>query len=391
MSLRKLLLSAAVTALVGSAAVAQAQEPIRIGFLASLSGPFGILGAEQKRGLQIALDHLDGKLGGKPFQIFEVDDKSSAPEGAEVANKLVERDHVQIVTGLTASNIMLAVIDPLIKANAFVIGANAGPSQLAGEKCNQNLFNVAFANEQWGTGLAEYLNKSGVKKMMFLGMDYPAGWDHTKAVVKNFKGESLGEIYTPISQLDFSSVLTQVRAAKPDAVYVFYVGAAAVPFVKQWKQSGLDQTVKLYSLGAIADSMLLPAEGDAALGITTVYSWNAEMKTQGNERFVKDFRTKFGRAPTQFAMFQYDAIMLIDAAVKESGGPVNPDKFRAALKRADFKSLRGNFKFNNNNFPIQDVILQRVEAGSDGKPIDKFVEVIKTNVEDPHHAACPLK
>jgi branched-chain amino acid transport system substrate-binding protein len=370
---------------------APAQEPIRLGFLASLSGVFGVLGAEQKRGLDLALAHLGGSVGGVPVKLIEFDDKSSPPEAAEGANRLIERDRVQIVTGLTASNMMLAAVDPLLKANVFVIGANAGPAQLAGEKCHQNLFNVSFANEQWGTGLADYLNRAGVKSMMFLGMDYPAGWDHTKSVLKNFKGQVLGEIYTPLTQLDFSGVLTQVRAAKPEAIYAFYVGGAAVPFVKQWNQSGLDKTVKLYSMGAIADAMLLPAMGDAALGIVTAYSWNAELKTPGNARFVADFRAKHGRNPTQFAMFQYDAIMLVDAAVKESSGLSDPKKFRASLKRANFNSLRGNFNFNNNNFPIQDIILQRVEKGSDGKLYEKFLEVVKKDVADPHHTACPLK
>jgi branched-chain amino acid transport system substrate-binding protein len=185
-------------------------------------------------------------------------------------------------------------------------------------------------------------------------------------------------------------VFTQIRSAKPDAIYAFYVGGAAVPFMKQWKQSGLDKTVKLYSMGAIADSMLLPAIGEAAVGVETVYSWNPEMKTPGNERFVTDFRKKYNRNPTQFAMFQYDAILLLDAALKEAG-PENPDKFRAALKKADFKSLRGNFKFNNNNFPIQDIILQRVEKTDDGKYDVKFLDIIKKDVEDPHHGACPLK
>lgn len=371
-------------------AIVLAQESVRLGFLSSMSGTFGVLGAEQKRGMDIALEHLGNKLGGRPVKLIEVDDKSSPVEAADAANKLIEREKIQVVTGLVVSNSMLAAIDPLLKNNVFVVGANAGPSQLAGEKCHQNLFVVAFANEQWGTGLADYLNRSGVKKMMFLGMDYQAGWDHAKSVAKNFKGENLGEIYTPLTQMDFSSVFTQVRAAKPDAIYAFYVGGAAVPFMKQWKQSGLDKTVKLYSMGAIADSMLLPAIGDAALGLETAYSWNPEMKTPGNERFVADFRKKHNRNPTQFAMFQYDAIMLLDAAVKEAG-PENPDAFRAALKKADFKSLRGNFKFNNNNFPIQDIILQRVEKMGDGKLDLKFLEVIKKDVQDPHHGSCPLK
>lgn len=383
-------LFAALAMAVLSVEAAPAQEPVRLGFLSSMSGTFGVLGVEQKRGLDLALEHLGNKLGGRPVKLIEVDDKSSPVEAAAAANQLVEREKIQVVTGLVASNSMLAAIDPLLKNNAFVIGANAGPSQLAGEKCHQNLFVVAFANEQWGTGLADHLNKVGVKKMMFLGMDYQAGWDHTKSVLKNFKGEVLGEIYTPLTQLDFSSVLTQVRAAKPDAVYAFYVGRAAVPFVKQWKQSGLGQTVKLYSMGAIADAMLLPAMGDAAAGIETAYSWNPEMKTPGNERFVADFRKEHGRNPTQFAMFQYDAIMLLDAAIKEAK-PEDADQFRAALKKANFKSLRGNFKFNNNHFPIQDIILQRVEKSEDGKFYVKFLDVIKEDVQDPHHAACPLK
>lgn len=369
---------------------ARAQETIKIGFLTTLSGPLGILGQEQKRGLEIALDHLKGTIGDRKAEIVEIDDKLSPADAAQGAARLVERDKVDIVTGLAASNTMLAAVEPLLKAGIFVIGANAGPSQLAGAKCHPNMFIVSFANEQWSLGLADHLNAQKIGKMMFVGMDYQAGWDHTKTVMNAYKGEKLGEIYTPIRQIEFASLITQIRAAKPDALYAFYVGGNAVAFLKQWDQSGIGREVKLYSMGAIADVLLFPAAGDAALGVTTAYSWNAEIDNPQNQRFVQDFRAKFGRNPSQFAAFQYDAVMLLDSAARSAGGLADKDRLRSALRKADFKSLRGKFKFNNNHFPIQDVILQRVEKGSDGKPFEKYVGVAKADVSDMSHQDCKM-
>lgn len=370
---------------------AWAQAPIKLGFLTTLSGPLGVLGQEQKRGLEIALQHLDGKIGGRTVELIEQDDKLNTAEAAQAAAKLIERDKVDVVTGLAVSNTMLAAIEPLLKAGIFVIGANAGPSELAGAKCDKNLFVVSFANEQWSLGLADHLNQQKIGKMMFIGMDYQAGWDHTKTLIKAFKGEKVGEIYTPIRQMDFAALITQIRAAQPDAVYAFYVGGNAIAFMKQWAQSGIGKDIKLYSMGAISDILLFKAQGDASIGVTTAYNWNAELDNQQNKRFVADFHAKFGRNPSQFAAFQYDAVMLLGAAVKAAGGIENKDRLRDALRKADFKSVRGNFRFNNNHFPIEDVILQRVEKGADGTPYEKYLGVAKADVADLSHQDCPMK
>jgi branched-chain amino acid transport system substrate-binding protein len=370
---------------------AQAQEPLKLGMLTTLSGPLGVLGQEQKRGLDLALAHLDGAIAGRKVVVVEVDDKLSPAEAAQGAARMIEREKVDVVTGLAASNTMLAAVEPLLKANILVIGANAGPSQLAGAKCDPNMFVVSFANEQWSIGLADYLNSQRIGKMMFVGMDYQAGWDHTKTVMNNFKGEKLGgEIYTPVRQMDFAALITQIRAAKPDAIYAFYVGGNAIAFLKQWDQSGIGSEVKLYSMGAIADVLLFPAIGDAAVGVTTAYSWNAQIDNPQNKRFVADFNAKYGRNPSQFAAFQYDAIMLLDAASRQAGGFADKSKLRAALRHADFKSVRGNFKFNSNQFPIQDVILQRVEKGADGKPYEKYLGVTKSAVGDLSSQECKM-
>src|SRR5690606_22664525 len=222
--------------------------------------------------------------------------------------------------------------------------------------CNKNWFSTGFHNDQWDMAMGQYMTRKGLKRVYFMGMDYQAGWDHVKAAIREFKGEKAGEVYTPIAQLDFSAELTQLRAAKPDAVFVFYVGPLAVAFLKQYTQAGLNKTVPLYAMGAISDPLLYEAQGDAALGLVTSAAWNTELDNAANKKFVAAFKKKFGRDPTGYAARQYDAVMLIDAAIRQIGGKVSDkDALRAAIRKADFESVRGDFRFNTNQYPILNV------------------------------------
>ena len=368
---------------------AVAQEPIRLGFLTTLSGPQGVIGQEQKRGLELAVEHLGGKIGDRPLQVIEADDKFNAGEAVQQATKLVERDRVRLITGLAASNTLMAIAKPMLARGVMLLSANAGPSPLAGAGCNPNLFATAFQNDQWSTGIAAYLNERGYKRVYFIGMDYQAGWDHTKAVIRNFKGEVVKEAYTPIEQLDFSAELSQLRAAKPDAVYAFYVGGAAVAFVKQYAQAGL-KGIPLVAPTAMSDPTLFLAQGDAALGIRTASHWSEHLDNPANVRFVETYRAKFGRPPTSYAASQYDTIILLDSAVRAANGTIDPVKLREPMRQARFETVRDTFRFNTNQFPIQTIYMEEIVKDADGGIATKLIGPVAKNAGDPYAKDCKL-
>ncbi|MGE5146957.1 MAG: ABC transporter substrate-binding protein [Candidatus Eiseniibacteriota bacterium] len=378
--------------IVGVIPFAQASaEELRLGFISILSGQLALLGQEQKRGFDLALEALGGKVGGIDTKVFVADNKGNPGDAVQEATKLIDRDKIDVVTGLAASHTTMAALKPLLAANVIALGANAGPSPLAGKGCNKNWFSTGFHNDQWDMAAGQYMTQKGLKRVYFMGMDYQAGWDHVKAAIREFKGEKVAEVYTPIAQMDFSAELTQLRAAKPDAVFVFYVGPNAVAFLKQYTQAGLAKTIPLYSMGAIADPLLYKAEGDAALGLVTTEAWNTELDNAANKKFVADFNKKFGRDPTGYAARQYDAVMLLDAAIRQIKGKVSDkDALRSALRKADFHSVRGDFRFNSNQYPILNVYVQEVSKRPDGTMYQKLTGTVIKDIKDPDYVNCKM-
>jgi branched-chain amino acid transport system substrate-binding protein len=386
-----------VAALAGVAAVAvgmpaQAADQIKLGFEVALSGPLAIVGAEMKRGLDLALELHHNKLGGVPVKVYVVDDQANPSEATREAAKLIDEDHIDIITGLMTSNTDIAVEKTYLDAGVIVVGALAGPQQFAGKECNANAFHISFENEDWDDAEAEYMNKVGVKSVYFMGADYQAGWEKIAGAMRFYKGKAIGPVYTPLNQLDFSAELTQLGAANPQAVFVFYPGGLGIAFLKQFAQAGLQGKITIYSEDSLANEFTFKAEGDAALGLIQSGSWSAELDNPANKKFVAAFKQKYGRRPVNFAALQYDAINLIDSAVTAVHGHIE-DKaaFRAALRKADFDSVRGPFKFNNNQFPIVNIYFSKVVKDPDGsmraalfgKPIEAW--------QDLYHQQCPLK
>ena len=377
-----------VAASVALSGAALAQEPFRIGFLSTMSGVSGVLGQDQRRGFDLALEQLGGKIGGLPVQVVEADDKFSAADGVQQMSRLIDREKIQVITGLVASNVLMAVAKPALAKGALLISANAGPSPLAGAGCNPNLFVMSFQNDQWSTGIGKYLSNNGYKRVYFMGMNFQAGWDHTKAAIRNFSGEKVAEVYTPVDQLDFSAELSQVRAAKPDAVYAFYVGGQAIAFVKQFAQAKLG--IPLFGGTGLSDPTLFEGQGDAAVGLTLGTHWSAALDNPVNKKFVDGFVKAHGRLPSETAANGYDDVLMLDAAVKESGGKTTPDALREALRKVKYQSIRGDWRFNTNQFPIQNIYMEQVERKPDGKLGLKFLGIGAKDVQDPYVGECKM-
>ena len=392
LNLRPALAFAALLALAAQhQAHAQEKRALRLGFMSSMSGPIGALGVEQKRGLDLAISDLGGKIGGLPVELFTADDGFDAAGAVQAASKLLDKDKVDMITGVIASPAFIGASKPVGQSGKFFISANAGPSTFAGKDCNPNFFFTAWQNDQVDEAVGLYLNEKGFKRVFFLGFDNQAGYDHINGAKRTFKGENVGEAYTGLSQVDFSSEIARVRAAKPDALFVFYVGAPAVSFVKQFAQSGLKSEVPVYSF-AVSDALSLKAQGSAALGIKVAGPYFPFLDNPQNKKFIADFRAKYGRDPSFYAADQYDAVMLIDSAIKAVNGNLDDqDGIRTALRKADFKALRGSFKFNINHFPIQDYYIAEVAKGADGEMEFAKIGLAAKDSKDSYYQDCKMK
>jgi branched-chain amino acid transport system substrate-binding protein len=375
-----------------AASSAFAQAPIKIGFISSMSGPEGVIGRDLKDAFDLAIKTGGGKMGGRPVEIVYGDDQVKPDVGRQVVDKMLDSDKVQIVTGINFSNVLLAVVKPVLDAGAFYVSVNAGPSNLAGKQCNPHLFSVGFQNDNNFEGLGKYLKDKGVKKVYFLAPNYPAGKDMLTGFKRYFQGQMEAEIFTAMGQLDYSAEIAQLRAAKPEAVVMFYPGGMGINFVKQYAQAGLMSQIPLYTGPGTVDQTTLPAIGDAALGMYTGAMWSEFLDNPASKKFYADFEAAYNRIPSQYAAQAYDTARVIQAAVDSIGGKIE-DKaaFQKALETAKFDSVRGNFKFNTNHFPIQDYYLVQVEKDSKGRLVSALKEKIMSNLADAYAGDCSMK
>lgn len=386
----KLALTLGTGALALSIATAQAQEPLKIGVVSVLSGPQAALGQQIRDGFQLAVDQNGGKLGGVPVQITVIDDELKPDVAVGKVRSFVEGGKVDFVVGPVFSNILGAIAKPVLDSGAFLISPNAGPSTLAGKGCHQNLFVTSYQNDQVHEVLGKYAQDKGFKKAYIIAPNYQAGKDSLAGFKRYFKGEIVDEVYAPLTSLDFSAELAKIASAKPDVVFAFLPGGLGVNFVKQWSQAGLQGKIPFLSAFTV-DESTLPAQQDAAVGLFGGMTWAPNTDNPQNKKFVADYEAAYKIVPGSYAMQAYDAAMLIDSAVKAAGGAGDKDKLRAAIKKADFKSLRGNFKFNTNGYPIQDFYLVKVAKRPDGKFQTEIAEKVFTDYADPHAKDCALK
>ena len=369
-----------------------AQAKLKIGFISAQSGPLNVLGLEQKRGFEIAMDHLGGKFGQTPIEVVMADSKGNPSATVQEISRLIDKEKVDLIVGLSASNELVAGVKPIVDAKIFFVGMNGGVAVNAGEQCNPYYFNASFQNAQLTTGMGAFMTKQGVKKLYLIGADFEAGYEHTDAAKTGFKGEIVAQQFTPLTQLDFAADIAKIRASGADGVFAFYPGGLGIAFMRQWAQAGLSGKIPVFSNIALTEPTAFQAQGKSVLGTYVSAVYFAGIDNPVNKRFVQDFKTKFGRDPASYAGLAYDAMMLVDSAVKEVKGNVKDQTaFRAALKKANFQSVRGSFAFSSNNHPIQNTYLTVVDERSDGSLFLKATSVIAEKAADSFVSKCPLK
>ena len=372
--------------------VAMAADTVKIGFVGTFSGPAAAIGNDMRDGFNLGLEHLARQMAGKPVELLYEDDTQKPEIGKQKTDKLIESDRVNFLTGYGFSNVLLASLLPAVNSQTFIISANAGPSQIAGEQCSPYFFSVSWQGDQAAQATGEYLNQKGIKTLFLIDPNYAAGKDVAAGVKANFKGQVVGEEYTAWpGQLDFSAELTKARAAKPDAIFAFYPGAAGAQFLTQYAQSGLKGQIPLYTAFMI-DALSLPKIGDLALGIATAGHWAIDLPNAANEKFVSGFRAAYKRDPSFYAAQGYDAANFINSAVTGvKGNLADKEGLRGAMEKADYASVRGSYRYGNNHFPIQNFYLQETVKKADGSFEIKTVTTILKDHQDRYHDKCPMK
>jgi branched-chain amino acid transport system substrate-binding protein len=386
----QLLAAAAISALAAGPVMAQ-NKPIKIGFVSTFSGPTAVIGNDMRNSFELALEHLGRKMGGAPVEVIYEDDQQKPEVGVQKTQKLIESDKVDFIAGYIWSNVLLASLRPAVDSKTFLISANAGPSQLAGELCSPYVFSTSWQNDQTPEAMGLYMNQKGVKSAFLIGPNYAAGKDMLAGLKTTFKGQILGEEYTKWpDQLDFSAELSKARAAKPDAVFVFYPGAAGVQFLNQYTQMGLKGQIPLYTAFTI-DETTLPRQKDLAVGVPGAQEWVNDLPNEQNKKFVADYKAKHKTGPSFYGAQSYDAANLINSAVVAVKGDTSKkDDMRKEMEKANFKSVRGSFKYGPNHIPIQSFYLQDVVKQGD-EFVLKTVATIVENSQDRFHGKCQMK
>lgn len=367
-----------------------AAEPVKIGMVTTLSTKAGYLGEDIRDGFQLAIDQEAGKLGGVAVDLMVEDDGRKPEKGKQIAERFIKKDKVQILTGIVFSNVAMAVVPKVVRQDVVYLSTNAAPSKLAGKGCNSNYFSVSYQNDNLDEVVGKYVSEAGTKSVYLLAPNYPAGKDHLAGFKRFYNGNIVGEVYTKLGQSDYAAEIATLRAAKPEAVFFFLPGGMGINFLKQYSQAGLSKDIPVYGPAFSFDERILKAVGPAALGVKNGSQWTHDLDNPANKQFVQAYQKAYGRMPTLYASQGYDTARLIGSALKAvSGDLTNLEAFKAAVKNADFESVRGNFSFGTNQHPVQDLYIREV-ISKDGGFTNKTVQKVFSNHVDAYASECKM-
>jgi branched-chain amino acid transport system substrate-binding protein len=386
-----LLGSAAGAAVIASPHVARAQAPLRIGFITTLSGPGGYLGQDIRDAFQLAIDQGNGRLGGIPTQIVVEDDALRPGQGKSIAERMLKTDGIRLFSGIVFSNVLGAAAPDILDGGGIYVSPNAGPSNFAGRECHRNYFVCSWQNDSLHESAGRSASELGYTRAFILSPNYQAGQDALAGFKRFFRGTIVGEQFTRLDQTDFAAEMAAIRNANPDVVFQFHPGGLGIAFLRQYQQAGLLGRIPMVVASPSLDHTTLNAVGDAALGINVTAQWNIDFPNPESQAFVAAFRAKHNRTPTYYASQGFDTASAIAAALQETNGNVtNTENFRTAMLKANFKAVRGNFRFGPNQHPIQDWWAIRCERNAAGQLELKTQRKILENHGDSYAAQCRL-
>ena len=371
---------------------AHAADKVKVGFVGTLSGPNAAIGVDIRDAFNLAIKLNGGKLGGLPAEVLVNDDQLKPENAKQIVERYLRLEKVDFITGPVFSNIVVAIAPDVLAAKTFFIAPNAGPAIYSGAQCNPFFFVSSWPSEAYSEAAGQYVTSKGIKNVLFLAPNYVGGHDAANGFKRYYKGKLVDEMYTKLGQLDYAAELSQIRAAKPQALYVFLPGGMGVNFIKQFGAAGLSKDIQLIVPLWGSDQDIIRAVGDPMLGLFSIGHWSLDMDNAANKKFVAEFQKAYNRLPTGYASTGYDTALLIDSAVRKVKGRIeDKEALRAALKAADFKSVRGDFKFGRNQFPVQDYYLQLVGKDASGRLVHKTIGTVLNDRADAYGQDCKMK
>lgn len=375
--MKRLIATMAATTMLAGPAFAE----MKVGMITTLSGGGAGLGIDVRDGFLLAV-----KQAGADIEVVIEDDQQKPDVAVQLADEMIQSEQVDVLTGIIFSNIAMAVVPAAVAQGKFYLSPNAGPSALAGANCDPNYFNVAWQNDNLHEAAGAYANTAGYKNSFILAPNYPAGTDALTGYKRFFEGELAGEVYTQLGQTDYAGEIAQIRASGADSVYFFLPGGMGIAFLKQYDQSGVD--IPLIGPGFSFDQDILPAVGEAALGVRNTAQWSPDLENETNRAFVESFQAEYGRLPSLYASQGFDTANLLISAMGKAD-VADADAFRAALEEADFASTRGDFAFGPNHHPIQDIYVREV-VDVDGVLTNRIVGTALEDHADAYAAECTM-
>ncbi|NAW34101.1 ABC transporter substrate-binding protein [Halomonas alimentaria] len=368
--------------LAGGLATAHAEE-VKIGMITTLSGGGSHLGIDVRDAFLLAIE----QSGRDDIEVLVQDDARKPDLARNLANEFMQRDDVDIMTGIIWSNLAMAVVPSVVRQGTFYLSPNAGPSDLAGRMCHENYFNVAYQNDNLHGAMGAWMREQGYENPIIMAPNYPAGTDALAGFKHLYEGEVAGELYTQMGQTDYAAEIAQIRASDADSLFFFLPGGMGISFMKQWQNAGVEMPV--FGAAFSFDEILIKAVGEAAIGARNTSLWAYDLDNATNHAFVESFREAYGRTPTLYAAQGFDTANLILSAL-EKAHPDDQDAFREALREADFDSVRGEFRFGPNQHPIQDIYVREVVAGEDGEPTNRLLGIAVEDIQDIYHVDCKM-
>ncbi|MGX9355675.1 ABC transporter substrate-binding protein [Roseobacteraceae bacterium S113] len=376
--MKKTLLAAGLMAALATGAAAET----KIGMITTLSGGGAGLGIDVRDGFMLAIE----QSGRSDIEVVIEDDQRKPDIAVQLADKMIQSERVDIMTGIIWSNLAMAVIPSATAQGTFYLSPNAGPSQLAGRGCHENYFNVAWQNDNLHEAAGAYANTAGYKNSFILAPNYPAGKDALTGYKRMYEGDLAGEIFTQLGQNDYAAEIAQIRASGADSVFFFLPGGMGISFLKQYADSGVDLPVVGPAFSF--DQGILQAVGDAAMGVVNTSQWNKDIENPTNAAFVASFSETYGRLPSLYASQGFDTANLILSAL-DTAAVSDADAFRDALRAAEFDSTRGSFAFGSNHHPVQTIYAREVIKEGDVFT-NKILGVALENHADAYAGECKM-
>jgi len=369
--LRRTALALAATALAAPLALAQSAPKLKVGLMLPYTGTYAALGNAIENGFRLYIDQQGGKLAGREIEYFKVDDESAPPKATDNVNKLIKRDHVDVLIGTVHSGVAMAMAKAAKDSGTLLIVPNGGADAITGPMCATNIFRSSFSNSQPGYAMGEVAAKKKLKTAVTITWKYAAGDESVQGFKEAFEkggGKVVKELTLPFPNVEFQALLTEIAALKPDVVYTFFAGGGAVKFVKDYAAAGLKKSIPLYGAGFLTDGTL-DAQGDAADGLLTTLHYGDELNTKRDTEFRLAYAKTFKLQPDVYAVQGYDAAQMLAIGLNAVKGDVSQKAaFAAALEKAKIDSPRGTFTLSRSHNPVQDFYLRQV-VGKENKVI----------------------